>query len=106
MDGGGQDDGGSMDSAEEEALLRGPAGQLLEKAWRNFIDALEVCVCVCMCVCVCVRVYTYLLEYAHLGTRNGDVPRLSARCPCACDRAVCCFCGCWAAGLGGRGEGS
>ena len=61
---------------------------------------------VCMWVGVRVRVYTYLPEYTHLGTRNGDVPRLSARCPCACDRAVCCFCGCWAAGLGGRGEGS
>ena len=65
MDGGGQDDGVSMDSAEEEALLRGPAGQLLEKAWRNFIDALEVCVCmyVCgwVCACVCTRIYLNIL---------------------------------------------
>ena len=55
MDGGGQDDCISMDSAEEEALLRGPAGQRLEKAWRKFIDALEVCVGVRARVRACVR---------------------------------------------------
>ena len=55
VDGGGQDDCISMDSAEEEALLRGPAGQRLEKAWRKFIDALEVCVGVRARVRACVR---------------------------------------------------